>query len=295
MNEKEAKADLDDLIQRLGLREGDRVMLGIDMGKIPLPGYEAELSRHGLRERRAKWCQFVLDVLLNHITPNGTLLVPSFSYSCSKPNSRFILEETPSENGPFTEFLRSQPGVIRSLHPLFSLLGMGHDAEKLLGDIGRSAFGAMSPFSRFAGEGVKFLSLGVELRNCITYGHHLEQTYGCPHRYNKAFRPVVSASGKLLSGEWYAYVAYRNLDYSADFSTLQIALNASGDLVEADWRGNANHLVETDAVDKVGYELLRQDSSAFVDRDISLRFDDSEPQRNSDPNQTSLKITVGQL
>lgn len=293
MNEKEAKAELGDLIQRLGLREGDRVMLGIDMGKIPLPGYEAELSREGLRERRVKWCKFVLDVLLDHITPNGTLLVPSFSYSCSKPNSRFIREDTPSENGPFTEFFRSQPGVIRSLHPIFSLSGVGQDAEKLLGDVGRSAFGAMSPFSRFASEGVKFMCLGVELRDCITYGHHLEQTYGCPHRYNKAFKLAVLASGKLLSGEWYAYVGYRNLDYSADFSTLQLALSASGDLVEANWRGNTNHLVETNAVDRLGYELLRQDSSTFVDRDISFSFDDSEQQRNDDPNQTSLKITVG--
>lgn len=275
MTESEARAALEDILDRLGVKAGDRIMLGIDMGKIPLPTYTAALSREAFREREGKWCQFVLDVLLERLTPSGTLLVPAFTYSCTKPGSVFVAESTPSENGPFTEYFRSQPQAVRSLHPVFSLAGMGRDAEALLGHVGRSAFGAMSPFSRFTSYGIKFLCLGVELRNPITYIHHMEQSYGCPHRYNKSFEIEVFANGEKVSGEWHAYMAYRGIDYSSDIAGLQQALKAKGHLAEADWNGCPNHLAGVVAVDSVGYELLTRDACAFVNRRLKFHFDDS--------------------
>ena len=107
-------------------------MLAIDMGKIPLPAYSASLTHEGFRERERLWCQFVLDALLDVLTPSGTLLVPSFSYTCTQAKSEYISETTPSENGPFTNFVRVPPKAIRSLHPIFSLTGIGRDAVSLL-------------------------------------------------------------------------------------------------------------------------------------------------------------------
>ena len=78
------------------------------------------------------------------------------------------------------------------------------------------------------------------------------------------------------------------------YRTLQAALSARGDLREAMWRGSANHLVETDAVDTVGYNLLRQDSSSFVDRDLHFGFDDLEHQCSTNPLETFLRISVSE-
>ncbi len=275
MTEEEAGIALHSILDRLGICSGDRIMLGIDMSKIPLPAYVATLSREAFREREQKWCKFVLKILLNRLTASGTLLVPSFTYSCTRPGSIFVAESTPSENGPFTEFFRSQPQVIRSLHPIFSLAGTGRDAELLLGSVGRSAFGAMSPFSRFEKYQIKFLCLGVELRNCITYIHHLEQTYGCPHRYNKSFDIEVLTGAKRLHGEWYANMNYRGMDYSSDIASLQNSLKSRGNLVEMNWCGHPNQLAEIADVDRVGYELLIEDPTAFVNRRLRFYFDDS--------------------
>lgn len=292
MTESEARAALQGILDRLGVRAGDRIMLGIDMSKIPLPTYTAALSREAFRERERNWCQFVLDVLADRLTANGTLLVPSFTYSCTKPGSIFVAESTPSENGPFTEYFRSQPQVVRSLHPIFSLAGIGSDAEALLGHVGRSAFGAMSPFSRFTSYGIKFLCLGVEFSNPITYIHHMEQSYGCPHRYNKSFEIEVFANGEKLFGEWYAYLAYRGIDYSSDIASLQQALKAKKHLVEAEWGGCSNHLVEVAAVDSVGYELLTRDACAFVNRRLKFHFDDSAVANVENLDVSSLSVTV---
>ena len=292
MTEGEARAALEDVLDRLGVKAGDRIMLGIDMGKIPLPAYTAALSRAAFRERERNWCQFVLDVLTGRLTTNGTLLVPSFTYSCTRPGSVYVAESTPSENGPFTEYFRSQPQVVRSLHPIFSLAGIGSDAEGLLGHVGRSAFGAMSPFSRFASYGIKFLCLGVEFRNPITHIHHMEQTYGCPHRYNKSFEIEVFANGEKVFGEWYAYMAYRGIDYSSDIASLQQALKAKGQLAEADWNGCPNHIVGVAAVESVGYELLTRDACAFVNRRLKFRFDDSAAANVENLDVGSLNVTV---
>ena len=294
MTETEARAALEGILDQLSVKAGDRIMLGIDMGKIPLPSYMAALSREAFHERERKWCRFVLDVLLDRLTANGTLLVPSFTYSCTKPGSVFIVESTPSENGPFTEFFRVQTQVVRSLHPIFSLAGIGRDAQALLGNVGRSAFGAMSPCTRFSNYEVRFLCLGVELRNCITYIHHLEQNYGCPHRYNKSFDIEVFANGKKVLGEWYAYMAYRGIDYSSDFASLQRALKAKGYLAEAEWNGCPNHLAEIAAVDSVGYELLTRDFCAFVNRRLKFHFDDSADANTENPDVSSLVVTVSE-
>ena len=272
--EAQARAYLDGTLDRLGVRTGDRIMLGIDMSGIPLPHYRAALTRDAFRERERQWCGFVLQALRDRLGRAGTLLVPAFSYSCGRPGSTFVAETTPSEVGPFPEFVRVQPDAIRSVHPIFSLAGLGQDAGALLGDVGRSAFGSRSPFARFAAAGIRFLCLGVELRNCITYIHHLEQMYGCPHRFHKSFDSRVTVEGREWSGDWYAYVGYRGLDYTSDITTLQDALRGVGALAEADWNGRVNHLAEISAVDAAGYQLLSVDAGAFLNRRLSLRFEE---------------------
>ncbi len=251
-------------------------MLGIDIGRVPLPAYSAPLTRAGLRARERQWCQFVLDRLRERLGPRGTLLVPAYSYSCGAPGSTFDTASTPSEVGPFTEFMRGQANAVRSAHPRVSLAGEGADAPGLLEQCGRSAFGAASPFGRFAEFGVRFLCLGAELRHCITYVHHLEQCYGCVHRYHKAFDVTVVDAGRVVEGPWSAYVGYRGLGYTSDLSALQEGLRSANCLREVEWRGRVNHLADIGDVDRVGYDVLVKDGSAFVDRRVALRFDEVE-------------------
>jgi aminoglycoside N3'-acetyltransferase len=295
LTEQEAKDALESILDRLGVRAGDRVMLGIDMGGLPLPRYAASMSRDAFREREQKWCQFVFDALTERLTPHGTLLVPTFTYSCTRPGSVFVAESTPSETGPFTEFVRSKSEAIRSLHPIFSLAGLGRDAAALLTNTGKSAFGSMSPFSRFAEHEIRFLCLGAPLRSCITYIHHLEQSYGCPHRYNKSFDIAVFVADKPVPGDWYANMAYRGIKYSSDIASLQHALKACGGLSEAEWNGHPNHLAEIAAVDRVGNELLASDTSAFVNRRLRFHFDDTVVGGTELLDETSLRIAVSQV
>jgi aminoglycoside 3-N-acetyltransferase len=276
MTEQQAASALRAILDTLGVQAGDRIMLGIDMGKLPLPRYPAALNRAAFRARERQWCQFVLDVLLERLGPQGTLLAPAFSYSCTRPGSVFVAESTPAENGPFTDFLRADPRAVRSLHPIFSIAGIGRDAHALLDDVGHAAFGAMSPFARFAGHGIRFLGLGLELRVCLTHIHHLEQQYGCPHRFHKTFDVTVQAGGRQISGDWHAYMGFRGIDYASDVGPLMRALDTDGLLRKVDANGGHHQLAEIADVERLGYALLSDNALALVDRPLRMRFEDGD-------------------
>ena len=292
MSEAEANKELNEILDHLMINSGDNVMLGIDMGKVPLPFYPASLSKEAFREREEKWCQFVFNTLLERLGENGTLLVPTYTYSCGKPGSIFHNNTTRSEIGPFTEYFRKQPRVIRSLHPLFSVAGIGKYSHEILTNTGSTAFAKESPFSRFIDYDIKFLCLGVELRNSITYIHHLEQYNGAWHRYNKRFDCEVFDNNIKINREWSAFVAFRGIEYTSDISSLQIGLKAEQSLLETKWKGNFNHMALVKDVNKVGYDLLMKNSLAFVNRSMLFNFDDSESFNPQAKDTGRLVVTV---
>lgn len=290
MTEQEAGKALNGILDQLQVISGDCVMLGIDMSKLPLPAYFAAVNKEAFRERENKWCRFVLTILLERLGSRGTLLVPSYSYSCSRSGSIFRSESTRSEVGPFTEFFRQQENVRRSLHPVFSISGTGQHAAEILDVTGYSAFGSLSPFARFSEYDVKFLCLGVEIRNAITYIHHLEQCSGAPHRFSKLFDTQVYSNEQKVAGPWSAYVAFRGMAYTSDISSLQRALIDANALIGCTWNGQLNHVAGIADVDKIGNQLLAESPYAFVDRKLCLKFEDDLPANMQKNNVSQLII-----
>jgi aminoglycoside 3-N-acetyltransferase len=71
--------------------------------------------------------------LLDALSPNGTLLVPALSYEfVTGEKPVFDVRNTPSCVGAVSEFFRTRPGTVRSVHPTHSICGVGPGAEELL-------------------------------------------------------------------------------------------------------------------------------------------------------------------
>ena len=68
----------------LGVERGDVLYLGVEMGKIPLPKILVPLTRDGILGRERQWSEYLLDVLLEVLGPDGTLLAPAFSYDYAR-------------------------------------------------------------------------------------------------------------------------------------------------------------------------------------------------------------------
>jgi aminoglycoside 3-N-acetyltransferase len=275
MTEVEASQALRVLLEELGVASGETIYLGLDMARLPLPHWPTALNRNAIQARKDRWCAFLFEHIKEALGSRGTLLVGTFSYSCGNPAIPFVVEETRSEIGPFTNWLRQQPQAIRSLHPIFSVAGIGPLAGDILTNTGGAAFGACSPFGRLTAHGTRFVNLGIPFRQSLTYVHHLEQCYGCNHRYHKTFSGAVLQNGRKVDREFLGYMRWRGIDAEVDVGPLEDALKSAGLLREV----SRPHLFGQSAlaidIDRVVYQMLIEDSRAFSAPKIRVDLDDS--------------------
>ena len=211
------------------------------------------------------------DTLLDAIGPRGTLVFPTFTFSCGRPENAYRHERTPSEVSRFFEFLRLSPGARRSLHPIFSVGALGAAAGSIVDDVGKAAFGAASPFGRLYDAGARFLCLGTTLARSLTYAHHLEQTYGCSNRYSKTFDTAVYRGGALVPGPWLAYVNYRCTGAVADLARFERRLIEEGVVSSVEHGGYVSQSATAADVSRIGYRMLAEDPSSFMD--VKVRID----------------------
>ena len=109
----------------------------------------------------------LLDALLDRLTPEGTLLMPSFPFpnEVGRPldGAVFDVRRTPSQMGLLTEMFRRLPDTWRSEHFWVSLCGWGRKSRFLLAeqDCLLNPFGPGSSYQRLAEIGAKMIGLGV--------------------------------------------------------------------------------------------------------------------------------------
>jgi aminoglycoside 3-N-acetyltransferase len=275
MTEVEAAKVLRTLLDELGVVANETIYLAIDMARIPLPRWPVTLSPHAIRAREDRWCAFIFEHIMEALGPRGTLLVGTFSYSCSNPKIPFVLEKTPSEIGPFTNWVRQHPQAIRSLHPIFSVAGIGPRATEILSNTGSAAFGSCSPFGRLSVNNTRFVNLGVPLRLTLTYIHHLEQCYGCSHRYHKIFSTDVIQNGRKVDREFLGFMRWRGVDANVNLVPLEDALRGGGVLRETSQSSTLGQSALSVDVDDIVFRMLSEDSQAFSTPKIRVFLDDS--------------------
>lgn len=274
MNEQEATEEFRQILLELGIERGDTLYLSINIGRVPLPKYQAAMTREAIRAREIKWCAFAYERLREAIGADGTLLVPTFTYAYAG-GAPYIHETMPSETGPFTEYVRTLPASIRSLHPIHSLAGVGPKARTILDNVGKAAYGAMSPYARLTAQGVKFLCLGTSIGDSLTYVHHLEHVYGSNHRYHKVFDTNVSLNGRTIEGPWLCYLRYFGVAAKPRIANIEEELRAQGMLRESRRGAGINQAVGARDVDNVGLAMLVKNPCAFVSEAVRVYLDET--------------------
>ena len=278
MSEKECAKLIKNLLRRLGVSNGDVIYLGLDMGRLPLPRWTSELNSSAMRKREWLWCEFLFENIMEVLGPKGTLLLGTFTYSCSNSSVPFVLEDSPSEIGSFTNWLRQHSGAIRSVHPIFSVAGVGAHASDILSDAGSSAFGPCSPFGKLAPYNTRFVNLGISLSKTLTYIHHLEQCYGCHHRYNKVIPGKVFVRGKEVERDFYGFMRWRGVDLSVNVDPLEDNLRNENLLLEVYEKDIFGQSALVSDIDRIGYEMLSKNSCSFIKSNARIYIDDSAVQ-----------------
>lgn len=172
------KETLVDALHELDIEAGDTLLIHSDLVALGIP--------KEFIERRANICELLYDALRTVVGAEGTIIVPTFSYSFCK-GSDFNVEETPGDVGSFGNYIRALPGATRNRDPLFSFAAIGPETHLVTDFSGNNSFSPeSSPFKNFYDANIKILFIGVDL-HYLTAIHFAEQLFFNPQRYDKLF------------------------------------------------------------------------------------------------------------
>jgi aminoglycoside N3'-acetyltransferase len=126
----------------------------------------------------------LFDIIQDLIGVNGTLVMPAYPnilidelslwQKKSKKVNFYDVKKTIAWTGVLPNLLMRKPGAIRSEHPVNSLVAQGaHAAEMMKDNLHAGAYpcGQNSAWAYCWSKNAKILSLGIEMKSCITMIH----------------------------------------------------------------------------------------------------------------------------
>ncbi|MEM5581303.1 AAC(3) family N-acetyltransferase [Roseibium sp. AS2] len=172
-------------VSRCGIKSGDVIFVHSNVG------YSGRMV--GVKSL-GDLCGRTVRALLEVIGPEGTLVVPTFSYSfgSDKPERRFDPAVTPSSCGALSEYVRKMPDAVRSLEPMFSVAAIGAMKDDLTRNVSNDCFGAGSFWERFLAADGKVCNLNFDAGS--TFIHYVERKLNTPYRQDRIM------SGELWDG-----------------------------------------------------------------------------------------------
>jgi len=253
MNIAQSNAAIVDILRSLGCQKGDLIMVHSDTEILTdfLPGA-------GILER----CQMLEGSLREAVGEDGTILVPTFTYSFCNGRAYDPVKRN-SEVGFFTNYFRRRPDAKRSLHPVFSFSAIGKDAESITADVPETGFGKGSVFDRFHKCNGHLIFIGASFSAC-TFVHHVEEMYGVDYRYFKTFRGacIVGSESRIVE----AVNLVRDLDRRVqnDFASFAKHLRENELIVAAPTASGEIQACRSTDVFNAGFELLEKFPYIFL-------------------------------
>jgi aminoglycoside 3-N-acetyltransferase len=191
--------NFEESIRLVGIESGDLVLFHIAADKLGPP------------KERCVWnSKTIIDVLEKIVGQEGTILIPSFSYSFCGEGEKFDPQTTLSKVGGVSNYIIRQ-GVNdqntwkRSSDPLFSALGRGPLVEELFRDLPTTSFGNDCLFERLIKKHAKICLIGIDL-SVLTAIHHLEFCCNVPYRFDKNFTGISVNNSQELKQTWTYFV-----------------------------------------------------------------------------------------
>lgn len=164
-------------------------------------------------------------VLLDYLGPEGTLVVPTFTFGfCrGRPYDR---QRTPGERmGVLSEYVRRMPESYRSPHPIQSVAAVGRWSEVLCTPDPLCAFDSGGPFDLMRQYDAKLVRVG---QGAVSLIHWAEQQVEVPYRFWKPFTGTYVDGGVTEERTYYMFARDLDIDPRLDFQIVDEALEARG-------------------------------------------------------------------
>ncbi|EAL5741311.1 aminoglycoside N(3)-acetyltransferase [Campylobacter lari] len=175
-DKKYSNVDLIEAFKKLGIKKGDILCVHTELFNFGTPLLP-----------RNEFLQTILDCFFEVIGKEGTLIMPTFTYSFCK-NEVYDKLNSPTKMGALNEYFRKQAGVKRTNDPIFSFAIKGAKEELFLKDT-TSCFGENCVYDVLTQEGGKLINFGNT--ESFTYIHYPEEIVQISYRYNKTFEGFI--------------------------------------------------------------------------------------------------------
>ena len=208
-------------IHEAGVNKGDLVMVHTGMSSL-------RAMPKGVRSQQ-ELSAFCAECLMESVGKEGTLVVPSFTYSLGGGNV-YDSATTPTRDiGEFPAYFWQLPEIKRNNDPFLAVAVKGPLADDLLKERNQTSYGHGSFFDIFCEAGGKLLTIGVGMR-WATIRYYFTEYASAPFRYLKVFSGKRKVNGRLEPVNWeYSVAPWAE---KADKISRQLGFYVEDDMVE---------------------------------------------------------------
>ena len=114
----------------------------------------------------------VVDALVESVSPDGTVLFPTFNFKSWVETHYFDIRETFSHMGVITELARCRQDAIRTPHPIYSFAVLGKRQDEFAACDDVEAVGDHSVFALFHKLNGMIVSIGLDFNSSFTFSVH---------------------------------------------------------------------------------------------------------------------------
>ena len=190
--------DIVNSYKKVGIKKNQSIYVSSDLSK--LGKYEKKTKTSLLSDH--------LKALKAIVGKKGNIFVPAACLNLCNTNKIFDLKKTPSyQMGILSEFIRKQKNSYRSLHPFWSVSGIGPNAKKFLQNLSPHSHAGGSIWEKFAEKNVRAINIGIKPTHACPIIHYIETIVGVPYRYNKEFSQKIKIK-KIETKKFYLPVLY---------------------------------------------------------------------------------------
>lgn len=165
-----------------GINEGDVILLHSNLGRL-LRTFKKNSNELPVDD--------VLNSLLATLGENGTLILPQFNFDFAN-GKPFDIRRTPSHMGILSEVGRLHSQAVRTGHPIYSFVAIGHYSNRFKGLTNISGYGKDSPFAILKELNGKIAVINLPDQNSMTYYHYVEEMMKVDYRYYKNFSGIYT-------------------------------------------------------------------------------------------------------
>tara|TARA_B100000282_G_C31688525_1_gene470303 strand:- start:301 stop:1089 length:789 start_codon:yes stop_codon:yes gene_type:complete len=209
------KKELLKKIKMLGLKRGDTVYCHNNLSFFFLD--EKSINKQKIGET-------FLKIIMQIIGNDGTLIIPTYTYSFSKlrngvnfKKKEIFSLQSETQIGFFSNYIVKKKIGLRSEDPFFSCIAIGKKNKEIVKNISNNSFDENSVFSRLLKLNVKFLNFNF---NGYTFIHYIERKLKVKYRFDKEFTGFIQKNKKKVNKKWKIFVTSKKSKFRDDHSRL---------------------------------------------------------------------------